>query len=183
MSDNLVTLATFGTPVEASIVRNLLQSEQIPAIVGDDASGGMACLCTAMGGVKLQVFDRDAERALAILESYEATPIADDEWKSYETDHKPQRENDEDDEGDSDREDRVESFSDDAVVRALYAATVALFLLPLPIQIYSCWLLLRIGRASAPLSAISRRRILAAFLLNSIGVVILLHYVRQMLLG
>lgn len=70
MPQDLVTVATFATPMEADMARNLLASASIEAFVADDATvGWLWHLGNALGGVKLQVAERDAERASAILAS------------------------------------------------------------------------------------------------------------------
>ena len=62
MSDKLVTVATFGTPTEAALVRNQLEDQGIRVFLADEATVGMAwILGTAVGGVKLQVVEHDAE--------------------------------------------------------------------------------------------------------------------------
>lgn len=66
MSTELVTIATFNTPAEASIVRNQLEAAGIRCFLADEATMNMAWhLGVAVGGVKLQVAKQDAARALA----------------------------------------------------------------------------------------------------------------------
>lgn len=69
MPNNLVTLATFHTPVTAGFVKNLLQSEGVPAYLADETTSVMLWhLSIAIGWVKLQVADTDVSRATEVLE-------------------------------------------------------------------------------------------------------------------
>lgn len=66
MSTELVTIAAFNTPAEASIVRNQLEAAGIRCFLADKATMNMSWhLGVAVGGVKLQVAKQDATRALA----------------------------------------------------------------------------------------------------------------------
>lgn len=70
MSDasNLVTVAQFGTPVEAEMARGRLESEGIRAFLRDDMAVGMQPhLSGLLGGVRLAVAERDAAAATEIL--------------------------------------------------------------------------------------------------------------------
>ncbi|MBM81704.1 MAG: hypothetical protein CMJ78_14080 [Planctomycetaceae bacterium] len=65
----LVTISTFSTQWQASIVRSQLEEEGITTFLSDSEAIGMAWhLRNALGGVKLQVADQDVERALSLLE-------------------------------------------------------------------------------------------------------------------
>ena len=76
MSDRLATVATFGCPVEANLARNRLEAAGIKAFLADEETVGMVWhLTNALGGIKLQVGDRDAEEALAILAESEAPDL------------------------------------------------------------------------------------------------------------
>ncbi|MEQ8791756.1 MAG: DUF2007 domain-containing protein [Pirellulaceae bacterium] len=73
MSDKLVTLEHFGSAAEAYAARGELEAVGIRAAVGDDAAADMLSIMGAgLGGVKLLVFERDVERARAILEQRQA---------------------------------------------------------------------------------------------------------------
>src|SRR5260370_17361888 len=68
MSDTLVTVGTFWSPVEANLARNRLEAAGMQAFLVSEESVSMAWhLTNAFGGVKLQVGDGDAEEAQAIL--------------------------------------------------------------------------------------------------------------------
>jgi Putative prokaryotic signal transducing protein len=65
----LVTVAIYDLPPLAHIARDALEAAGIKATVADDQMVGMDwLLSTAVGGVKVQVWEEDAERALAVLE-------------------------------------------------------------------------------------------------------------------
>ncbi len=68
MNNQLITIASFGKPVEAHLAQAKLASEGIEAFVADDNLIQMNWLYSqAVGGVKLQVNEADAEQALKIL--------------------------------------------------------------------------------------------------------------------
>lgn len=63
-----ITVARFSLPFEAHVARARLDSEGITAMVVDEHTINMQWLYSdAMGGVRLQVEEPDAERASAIL--------------------------------------------------------------------------------------------------------------------
>ncbi len=65
----LVTLATFATPEEAQLARNLLENEGIRSQLGDASTVGMQwSLGNAVGWVKLLVLDVDLDRAQRALD-------------------------------------------------------------------------------------------------------------------
>jgi hypothetical protein len=69
MSGQLVTIATFDLPTKARIAQNVLEKAGIKAVVTDEAIVTMDWLLgNAVGWVKVQVLDEDAERAVAALE-------------------------------------------------------------------------------------------------------------------
>lgn len=68
MEEEIVTVATFGTVLEAQLARNRLEAEKIPAFVSDDATVGLWNLGGAFGVVKLQVAEAHVERAQEILD-------------------------------------------------------------------------------------------------------------------
>ncbi len=70
MSDRLVTIATFSQPVEADLVKSKLESENIECFIADQAIIQLNWLYSnAVGGVKLQVREVDAKKALEIIRS------------------------------------------------------------------------------------------------------------------
>ena len=68
MSRELRSVGTFATPVEADVLRLLLEAEGIRALLADEATVGMDWLLgNAVHGVKVVVADDDFERAMRIV--------------------------------------------------------------------------------------------------------------------
>lgn len=66
----LVTVATFSIPYEAQLARGLLESNSIEAFVADEQMIGINWLYSnALGGVRLQVTENNAEQAMQLLDS------------------------------------------------------------------------------------------------------------------
>ena len=150
---DLITIATFNEPIEANLARIQLESEGIPAYLADEATVGIAWhLGTAIGGVKLQVSEDDAQRALSVLE--EKTPIvsSDHELAANETAMQ------------SEVKPGVTDPTEELVTRALRSAVLGLLFLPL--QIYSLWLLCRIGLNHRPLSTTHWKRVILSWICN-----------------
>jgi hypothetical protein len=64
-----VTIKSFLTPTEANLMQSYLGAEDIYSFLKDEHSVVMQpYLANAMGGVKLQVREEDAERAIEVLE-------------------------------------------------------------------------------------------------------------------
>lgn|GEM_PF-1491133 len=64
----LITIKSFLTPTEAHAMQSLLEAEDIYSFLKDEHSVVMQpYLANAMEGVKLQVHEEDAERALQVL--------------------------------------------------------------------------------------------------------------------
>jgi hypothetical protein len=69
MAGRLVTVATFDQVAQAHIAKNALEDAGIKAMIADENTVGMLwSVATAIGGVKVQVLEEDAETALAVLE-------------------------------------------------------------------------------------------------------------------
>jgi hypothetical protein len=69
MAGNLVTIATFDMPPKARLAQNALQEAGIKSTVADETTVAMDWLLgAAVGWVKIQVLEEDAERAVAVLE-------------------------------------------------------------------------------------------------------------------
>ncbi|HEY0678444.1 MAG TPA: DUF2007 domain-containing protein [Chitinophagaceae bacterium] len=68
MEDQIITLKTFDNPALAHIVRNRLESNNIPCFLTDEHIIGLNPLYNvAMGGVKLNIFEKDYARCMALL--------------------------------------------------------------------------------------------------------------------
>jgi len=70
MSDQLVTLATFHSTLEAMMAKNRLESEGVTAQVTEEVTGDLFQLASPLG-VRLLVDEEDLERAGAILDAHE----------------------------------------------------------------------------------------------------------------
>lgn len=67
---NLVTIAAFDQPAKARLAQNALTAAEIPAVVSDESLVAMDWLLSnAVGGVKVQVWDEDVDRAVEVLEA------------------------------------------------------------------------------------------------------------------
>jgi hypothetical protein len=71
MTQDLVTVATFTTAIDAHLRKNLLEGEGIRAFLADELTGDRLLGGAAYGGVKLQVAQPDAERARQILQAHD----------------------------------------------------------------------------------------------------------------
>ncbi|HSG72134.1 MAG TPA: DUF2007 domain-containing protein [Planctomycetaceae bacterium] len=67
----LVTIATCWRAAEAELMKTLLEEEGFQVFIADDTLVGMDWLLSnAIGGVKIQVLDSDAERAAQFIEQH-----------------------------------------------------------------------------------------------------------------
>ena len=67
--DNWITLSAFTFPVEAHMARGFLESEGIDTMLQDELTVQVnSFYSNAVGGVKLQVRERDYEQAIMILQ-------------------------------------------------------------------------------------------------------------------
>lgn len=85
MSDELVTVAIFETPLEAELARLRLEAESILCFVHGAHMAGMQVFGLSVGGVRLRVRPQDAELALEILEA----PLAGDGDEAEDDDQGP----------------------------------------------------------------------------------------------
>ena len=174
MSDKLVTVATFSTLTEETIAKNKLEDAGLNIFLADSTTVQVAWhLSAAVGGIKLQVMDVDADRAVSLLGSADTVPISDGQSSSCQTSDyfKPEF-------GDN-YEDVYVSPIDKIVKRAFLCAVLGLVWLPL--QFYSLWLLTRIAFDPAPLSSANRRRILITILIDSLVIIVIGALVLTML--
>jgi hypothetical protein len=75
--EELITIKTYTYPHEVYVERGKLESEGIQTFLKDEATVQVYNFYSnAVGGVKLQVFAVDAERAITILNSVKETPRA-----------------------------------------------------------------------------------------------------------
>jgi hypothetical protein len=65
----LVTIATFDQPAQARLAKNALDEAGIRSAVNDESLVAMDWLLSnAVGGIKVQVWEEDADRAVSVLE-------------------------------------------------------------------------------------------------------------------
>jgi hypothetical protein len=153
MTNDLVTIASYASPVEAEIAKNRLESSEIPAfLVGENTVNMAWHLTNAVGGIRLQVSQADADEARAILrcpneeaEASQGEPL----WvDADELDEEPppptNREQDAD--------------------RALRGAIGGLLFWPL--QLYVSWLILKVVLSEERLAPIHRRNGILAAMIN-----------------
>lgn len=77
MEDRLVTVAEFDTTFEAELARMHLENEDIETVVvGGDLVANMPTMPVVR--IELQVFEKDLERAMAVLKSVEETGANED---------------------------------------------------------------------------------------------------------
>lgn len=65
----MVTVTTFDQAAQARIAENVLKEAGVPVVVADETIVAMDWLLSnAVGGIKVQVWEEDAERAVTALE-------------------------------------------------------------------------------------------------------------------
>lgn len=87
MSDTLIILASFTFPAEAYSLLNKLQANDIECSIADEnIVTADPLLTSAVGGIKVKIFERDSEKALAILKEMKDLKKLDEKWaKDYES--------------------------------------------------------------------------------------------------
>jgi len=74
-AEDLVTVASFRTVPEAELAKELLENEGISSFLGNEmAAGLMPFLTPDLGGITLQVQQKDAPRARDVLAVPENSP-------------------------------------------------------------------------------------------------------------
>jgi hypothetical protein len=140
MPEELVTLATFSTPVEAGFVRSVLEEEGIASFLTDDRTVGIhPLLGNTIGWVKLQVAEHDLERAVQTLEERKevAAKLEPDAFVDEEESPPDDAANDE-----SDQDDAPEDPLEPLAVRAFRAGVISWSFFPL--LPYAVWTLGRV---------------------------------------
>jgi len=181
MPDRLVTVATFWSSGEANLAKNRIEEAGLRVVITDDMTTGMDWLLTnAIGGIKLQVMEHDAEAALAALEVGEPATVDDREVE---------RQPNEDEYGDASPEEdepelapstptrpvalarpelgdevEVSSSRDETAERAYRAAVLGIVLFP--IEIYAFWLLIQVFISDEPLAPANRWKVTVAAIIN-----------------
>jgi hypothetical protein len=159
MDNELVTIATFQSPVEASIAKSCLEAEGMDAFLADEAAVAMNWdLTNALGGIKLQVRMRQSEQAAAILaESKRSAASALDQTADGHNIAEPEE------------LEPVPSSRERDVDRALKCLILGL-LLP-PLEAYAVWLLFKVFLSTEPLDPVKRRyAVIAAVVAVSLAI-------------
>ncbi len=79
MKDTFATIATFEFSADVVIIKGRLESEGIQVFLTDENTiNSDPAISAALGGVKLQVYATDRERAMAIYEEVRAYALGDD---------------------------------------------------------------------------------------------------------
>ena len=79
MNQKFYTIASFEYPADVQILKGKLESEGIPVFLRDENTINSDPLISgAIGGVKLQVYTEDKEKALAIYNEIRAYAVNDD---------------------------------------------------------------------------------------------------------
>lgn len=67
--DKIVEIARFTYPADAQILRSLLESEGIECYLKDELSNQILGSYVDIGGVKVEILEKDVPRALEIMEA------------------------------------------------------------------------------------------------------------------
>lgn len=170
MSDSLVTVATFGDTVEANLAKNRLESAGVQAFLADEETVNMDWLLgNAIGRIKLQVGDQDAEAARTLLSQHgdrEASAALGPEEIRFESNLAEPTPEWEDQEADqeADEFEPAPTTRDKNAERAFRGAVFGVLFFPL--QFYVFYLLLRVFLSDEPLGDRERRKAIIAGIIN-----------------
>lgn len=79
MEKEFYTIGAFSYPADVQIIKGKLESEGISVFLKDENTlNSDPLISDAIGGVKLQVYDTDKERAIAIYDEIRSYAIGDD---------------------------------------------------------------------------------------------------------
>jgi hypothetical protein len=192
MAQHMKTIVRYLMPEEAEVARLALDAEGIASYVEGEATvGWLWHMENAFGGAKLLVADEDVERALAILAK---TPRQTDEGTEEETacpkcgamlpygfcvcwscgesiddaaPGEPPASANATMPTDEEEEAEEATAAGDAVAwRALAGAFIGLMVCPPLVNLYSLWVLLKLGVQDLPLSRKGQRNYIAALIVN-----------------
>jgi hypothetical protein len=200
MGRRLTTVAAFDEPVRANLARNVLAAAGIEATIADSEIVAMDWLLSnAVGGIKVQVWEEDAERAAAVLEDefgeeaghasdalgeaelarQALAELPEEEIEVRPEEVEPVEEPESSDEVRTPTEEQHER--DEYARRLLYAAVFSLLFFPL--AFYALYLVLNAAFSPGPLSDRGRTRLLIGGVIMLIWVVPFLLIVRIFLWG
>ncbi len=168
MSDRLVTVAAFQDTVAASLAKNYLESQGIPASLFDETTVATDWLLAgAIGGVKLQVAPIHVERAEMLLSRNEND--SDDE-EPEETPAAPQTAIAAQEIAEDLKSDHEDKQPINKLVDRLFRVAVLGFLF-WPLQLYTLWLLFQLMNEQGTVSADRRWKVWVCVILAPIIVV------------
>jgi hypothetical protein len=168
MGNDLVTVASFADPVEANLAKNRLEASGIPAFLANEETLDMVWYWgNAMGWIKLQVGDKDASNARAILDQHDEleTPADSEVELQVGPEAGPEEgslEPFEDEAGDD--PDRPSTARDQDAERAARGALLGILFLPL--ELYAFYLLLKVVLSRESLGDRERRNAIFAAVIN-----------------
>jgi hypothetical protein len=194
MNSRLKTIAAFSTPEDAEVARIALENEGIASYLEGATTVGMLWHCgNAVGGVKLQVAEGDAQRACEVLAREKVSgedgtaeagvcpkcgadlppgfevcwscesPAGDGEAASSSPTAAPSAQ-----EAGEKRDDDGQAAEGDATAwRALSAAIIGVFLCPPLLHFYSIWVLLKLTFQRQPLSRKGNRNYYLAMFVDA----------------
>lgn len=175
MSDHLICIASFPSSALANIAASRLEAEGIRACLeGEAAAETLWQMGPTISGVRLMVFEDQADKAIAILESVE-----------HSSDDEPTSEEDQDD-SDPDGEDSTPAWitrRSEIATRAWRAAIIGLFFvfcIPM-LNVYSMYLMVSNGLLSEEPEAPKDWRINATLVVNLVVIAIWSLFVIAML--
>jgi len=161
MPGRLVTIATFQDPVAATLAKNFLDSEDIPAILLDESTVATDwALAGAIGGIKLQVPVIHVERAELMLAQIQEERLADEE-----ADAPPLTSFANEDAAEELRAENEDKNPVNQLADRIYRSAV-FGLLFWPLQVYVLWLLLQLAGTEGAVSPNRRWKIWVAVMFN-----------------
>ncbi len=155
MHTEFVTVATFQTPVDAHLARSRIEGEGIETILLDENTvHTLWHMNTAFGGIKLQVYEEDGQRAVAILSNNQVGRASQGGLPAVAYD--------------DDTKEEEKTSADKKLDRAYRAAIYGL--IAFPIQLFSLWYLGALIFTDKHFSRKHWRGVLITFVLDLPGI-------------
>lgn len=172
MTGNLVTVATFDQPPKARLAQNALEAAGIRATVADETTVAMDWLLgAAVGWVKVQVLEEDADRAVTVLEEAlgPSDPV-DEKALAAEAEAAPPEEGGEKPPPPTPRDDEPDPplSERDQYARRFFLAAVFGMTIPL-LWFYAIYLFLNAAFGEGPLSDRGKRKLRLGVLAMVVG--------------